>query len=139
MSCSLCDKVARLQSDLRFRLLHEFETSYWILGDHQVFQGYSLLVSKHHVREMHELDPELQVTLFKELMTAGSRIAEKLKPWKMNYASYGNQVPHLHWHLIPRYESDPRHKDQPWVHEAQFSQVLTSPENSAAVRTRLSF
>ena len=26
----------------------------------------------------------------------------------MNYCSLGNVVPHLHWHLVPRYRSDPR-------------------------------
>jgi diadenosine tetraphosphate (Ap4A) HIT family hydrolase len=26
----------------------------------------------------------------------------------MNYELLGNSNPHLHWHIIPRYKSDPR-------------------------------
>jgi diadenosine tetraphosphate (Ap4A) HIT family hydrolase len=26
----------------------------------------------------------------------------------MNYASPGNVMPYLHWHLVPRYKIDPR-------------------------------
>ena len=29
-----------------------------------------------------------------------------LQPVKVNLASLGNQVPHVHWHVIPRYSND---------------------------------
>jgi diadenosine tetraphosphate (Ap4A) HIT family hydrolase len=29
-----------------------------------------------------------------------------LHPDKINLASFGNVVPHLHWHVIPRFEDD---------------------------------
>jgi diadenosine tetraphosphate (Ap4A) HIT family hydrolase len=32
----------------------------------------------------------------------------------MNIASLGNVVPHLHWHIIPRYRGDPRWGDPIW-------------------------
>ena len=53
-------------------------------------------------------------------MTAGKAIADEFKPWKMNYSCYGNQAPHIHWHLFPRYESDPKHLQVPWVHALEF-------------------
>jgi diadenosine tetraphosphate (Ap4A) HIT family hydrolase len=35
-----------------------------------------------------------------------------LRPDKVNLASLGNVVPHLHWHVIPRWRDD-RHFPQP--------------------------
>ncbi len=32
---------------------------------------------------------------------------ELLEPEKINLASFGNMVPHLHWHVIPRFADDP--------------------------------
>ena len=39
-------------------------------------------------------------------------LRKALQPDKINLASFGNVVPHLHWHLIPRYLDD-RHFPQP--------------------------
>ena len=41
-------------------------------------------------------------------------IASAMKPVKINLESLGNQVPHLHWHIIPRYEDDPYFPDSVW-------------------------
>ena len=41
-------------------------------------------------------------------------IAGAMKPTKFNLASLGNQTPHLHWHIIPRYEDDPFLQDSIW-------------------------
>jgi diadenosine tetraphosphate (Ap4A) HIT family hydrolase len=35
-------------------------------------------------------------------------IRKVLEPVKVNVASLGNQVPHLHWHVIPRFTNDPQ-------------------------------
>jgi len=37
-----------------------------------------------------------------------------MQPTKINLASLGNQVPHLHWHIIPRYEDDPFFPESIW-------------------------
>jgi diadenosine tetraphosphate (Ap4A) HIT family hydrolase len=79
-----------------------------------------VLLLKPHVRELHELTPDLQQDLFRELMTAGKAVYEAFTPWKMNYSCYGNQIPHIHWHLFPRYESDPDHLSNPWKNSTQF-------------------
>ncbi|MGH8886560.1 MAG: HIT family protein [Egibacteraceae bacterium] len=33
---------------------------------------------------------------------------------RMNYAILGNEVAHVHWHLIPRYTTDPNWGRPPW-------------------------
>ena len=39
-------------------------------------------------------------------------IRELFKPDKINLASFGNMVPHVHWHIIPRWQDD-RHFPEP--------------------------
>jgi diadenosine tetraphosphate (Ap4A) HIT family hydrolase len=77
---------------------------------------------KQHVRELHELKLEMQGALFAELMTATRAIAATFGPWKMNHSCYGNQVPHIHWHIFPRYDSEPDHLNHPWLHADEFKQ-----------------
>jgi diadenosine tetraphosphate (Ap4A) HIT family hydrolase len=36
-------------------------------------------------------------------------------PDKINLASLGNQVPHLHWHVIPRFADDAHFPDAVWA------------------------
>ena len=35
-----------------------------------------------------------------------SALRALLAPHKMNLASLGNQVPHVHWHVVPRFTDD---------------------------------
>jgi diadenosine tetraphosphate (Ap4A) HIT family hydrolase len=72
------------------------------------------------VRELHELTPIVQTALFAELMTATRAIADTFRPWKMNHSCYGNQVPHIHWHIFPRYDTERDHLNHPWLHVDQF-------------------
>ncbi len=131
--CVMCGKVKSSPNPL---LIHEFKNSILVLGDHQYFKGYCVLVFKSHVRELHELEPKIQKELFGELMSAGKAVHEAFQPWKMNYSCYGNQVPHIHWHIFPRYDSDPDHLNQPWLHSDQFAKHTIS-ENERIERIRL--
>lgn len=45
-------------------------------------------------------------------------VREVMQPDKINLASFGNVVPHLHWHVIPRYTDDV-HFPQPVWGQAQ--------------------
>ncbi len=41
-------------------------------------------------------------------------VARAFKPAKLNYEALGNGTPHLHWHLIPRYATDPHPRGPVW-------------------------
>jgi diadenosine tetraphosphate (Ap4A) HIT family hydrolase len=118
MNCAICDRLASASADPA--LVHEFANSYLLLGNHQYYKGYCLLLFKEHVRELHELDEATQISLHMELMQATRAIAQAFKPWKINHACLGNQDEHIHWHIIPRYLSDPDYKQHPWLHSAEF-------------------
>ena len=39
-----------------------------------------------------------------------------MRPTKINLASLGNVVPHVHWHIIPRWTHDSHFPDPIWAH-----------------------
>lgn len=108
-------------------MVHEFEHSYLVVGDHQTYPGYCVLLAKEHVRELHDLPEGKSQALYGELMQASQAIAKAYKPWKLNHASYGNMVPHIHWHIFPRYDSDPHKLDPVWLHMQDFAKNKTPP------------
>jgi diadenosine tetraphosphate (Ap4A) HIT family hydrolase len=52
------------------------------------------------------------------VLTVARALIVTYRPLKMNYETLGNSLPHLHTHLIPRYEEDPR-PGQPFPLTAQ--------------------
>jgi diadenosine tetraphosphate (Ap4A) HIT family hydrolase len=66
-----------------------------------------------------------------------SVMRELLAPHKINLASFGNQVPHLHWHLIPRFGDDPHFPDPAWGPVKRPRASVTREVNTAALATAL--
>jgi diadenosine tetraphosphate (Ap4A) HIT family hydrolase len=79
-------------------LIQEFEHSYLLLGEHQFFAGYCVLVSKKHYREMTDLPESMNQAFFQEMLKASKAIEKVFQPKKMNMCSLGNVVDHVHWH-----------------------------------------
>jgi diadenosine tetraphosphate (Ap4A) HIT family hydrolase len=129
-SCLICDRVSLSKRGENPFFIHEFKHSIFIVGDHQFHKGYSLLLLKEHVRELHELEPSVQTVLFQELMTAARALVATFQPWKMNYACYGNAEPHIHWHLFPRYDSEPDHTNNPWLHSDEFKKHMIDAQSA---------
>lgn len=127
--CGHCERIAQADRGELGALLWERKHSIIVIGDHQFFPGYAMVLSKHHIREMHDLPAEVNVALFQDVLDLGKVIDEKFKPWKINYASLGNVDEHLHWHVIPRYANDPDRKEHPWKHAAIFPQYKTTPDD----------
>ena len=123
-SCLICDRVAQAQKGENPLLIYTFENSYFVLGDHQFFKGYALILFKEHVRELHDLTTAQQQALFAEVMLAGNALSKAFGPWKMNYSCLGNTEEHVHWHLMPRYEDEIDRQRQPWLHSDKFKDFV---------------
>jgi diadenosine tetraphosphate (Ap4A) HIT family hydrolase len=61
-----------------------------------------------HVAEPTELTDEEAHAYWRELLTVGPVIEQTMRPLKMNYNTLRNSVPHLHTHIVSRYEDDPK-------------------------------
>lgn len=72
-------------------------------------RGLSIVVWRgRHVAEPTELADEEATHYWREVLTVGRAIESAFQPVKLNYNLLGNAVPHLHTHIVPRYEDDPR-------------------------------
>jgi diadenosine tetraphosphate (Ap4A) HIT family hydrolase len=126
MNCILCDKIEAIKKNEFKFIIQEFKNSYWILGDHQFFKGYSQIILKDHIRDLFELSESKQIELYQELMLAEKASRLFLNPWKMNLSLYGNAVPHIHWHLFPRYQEEEDCKKVPWYFMEKFDSKPTN-------------
>ncbi len=77
--------------------------------------GYLRVVWQRHAAEMTDLDALGRLHLMRAVFQVERLQRSLLRPDKINLASLGNQVPHLHWHLIPRWRGDPCFPDAIWA------------------------
>ena len=101
-----CPMCSRWDADSDLRIV-ELTHSYVILNRDQFFPGYTLLFTKSHVTELFHLERSTRAELTEEVTTVAKAIYDVLRPSKINYELLGNMVPHIHWHLVPRFASDP--------------------------------
>jgi diadenosine tetraphosphate (Ap4A) HIT family hydrolase len=80
--------------------------------DDSHYPGFCRVIWTEHVREMTDLAPEAREYLMRIVFAVESVVRTLFAPQKINLASFGNMVPHVHWHIIPRW-SDDRHFPEP--------------------------
>ncbi|BAV33457.1 histidine triad (HIT) protein [Sulfuricaulis limicola] len=86
-----------------------------ILVDDADYPGFCRVIWSGHVKEMTDLTEPEQVRLMAVVFSVEKVLKEVLRPDKINLASLGNQVPHLHWHVIPRFADDAHFPDPVWA------------------------
>ena len=79
------------------------------------YPGYCRVVLNRHAREMTDLDAGERGRLMQAVFACETAVRELFEPEKINLASLGNQVPHLHWHVIPRFSDDAHFPDAVWA------------------------
>ena len=78
-----------------------------ILVEDPALPGYCRVVWERHVREVSDLSIGEAQHLHRVVSAAERAVREVAAPSKVNVASLGNVVPHLHVHVVPRFEGDP--------------------------------
>lgn len=82
---------------------------------HPDYPGYTRVIWNAHVTEMTDLQPAEQQRLMQVVWVVEHTLRAALAPTKINLAEFGNQVPHLHWHVIPRWQNDLNFPDAIWA------------------------
>jgi len=107
--CPLCapsDEADVLWRDQTCRVV-------WV--DDARFPGFCRVVLNAHVSEMTDLPHSARHRLMAVVFAAEEAVREVAGPDKVNLASLGNVVPHLHWHVIPRFRDDACFPDAIWA------------------------
>ncbi|MDO9079764.1 MAG: HIT family protein [Desulfuromonadales bacterium] len=125
-SCPMCRKW---QEDVDLRVI-ELDYCYVILNRDQFFAGYCFVLSKAHVTELFHLDVETRQGIIEEVNRVAAALHRAISPTKINYELLGNMVPHMHWHLVPRFNDDPLWPRPIW--SEWHAEKLLLPEEYAA-------
>lgn len=133
MNC--CQMCAKWEAEPEFRIT-ELKHCYVLLNRDQFFPGYTFVVSKEHVTELFHLDREARSMVIEEVASTASALHRIFKPDKINYELLGNMVPHMHWHLVPRFRTDPLWPRPIWgaPHEDVVLSLAASTERIELIR-----
>lgn len=112
--CLICERIALIKEELNPYFVTELKTSYVVIGDHQLFKGYTLILFKEHVAELHTLQAQTKKIFLEEMSMVGEAVFNCFQPRKMNYELLGNSENHLHWHLFPRHKDDSQSQKPVW-------------------------
>ncbi|MEW6163701.1 MAG: HIT family protein [Pseudomonadota bacterium] len=131
-SCELCDSSGGevLWQDERCRVVRVGG------AEGAAFPGFCRVIWQGHVREMSDLAPADRGHLLDVLGGVEFAVRATVRPDKINLASLGNVVPHLHWHVIPRWSDDSHFPAPIWAIPARPAPARPQPA-SANLRAAL--
>ena len=135
MDCIFC-KIAN--KEIPSRIITETENSIAFLDAFPVSRGHTLVIPKHHyekVQDMTDLDnTDLFNTVYK-VISKVDRLTGATLVAVHNGKDSGQEIPHVHVHLIPRELSDqagPVHsmfKDRPKLSDKELDELCTKIKN----------
>lgn len=124
MTCELCElKAPTVYRDDKLSV---------IIVDDAAYPGFCRVIWNDHVKEMSDLSREDRLAINEAVHQVELALVDVMKPLKVNLASLGNMVPHLHWHLIPRFADDAQFPSPVWA-----PAVRTTDEPVLAARRAL--
>lgn len=85
-----------------------------VLVDDDLYPGFCRVIWQDHVPEMTDLPFSKRAFFMQTVWQVEQTLREVLKPKKINLASLGNLTPHLHWHVIARFEDDAHYPNPVW-------------------------
>ena len=126
MTCPLCaeDGGALVWRGERLRVIRAQEAG---------FPAFYRVVWNAHVAEFSDLAAADRVHCMEAVALVDQALRQHLAPTKVNIAALGNMVPHLHWHVIARFDWDSHFPSPVWA----AAQRPSPAAQEAGVRTLL--
>ncbi len=108
MSCILChdnhNEELIIKNDI-YKIIKVFNKDYPI---------YFQIIVNRHIKELSDLPYKDALQIFEAIYLLDQLICDIFRVDKVNIASFGNIVPHLHWHIIGRYKNDKHFPNPIW-------------------------
>ncbi|CAG0963746.1 ATP adenylyltransferase [Phycisphaerales bacterium] len=141
--CPLCDIASRSPAPDSGHIA-ALDQCLVVLGDNQGCPGWCVLILREHVEHMDLLGVPRQRAVFGEVARVAAAIRRVFPtsgagggPVRINYECLGNQVPHVHWHVIPRHADDPEPRNAVWGWEPQRLRGDLSPDQRRDLARRI--
>ena len=107
MTCELCELAApTVYRDDRLSI---------IMVDDAAYPGFCRVIWNAHVKEMSDLAAPERAHVHEAVHQVELALRGVMQPAKINLASLGNMVPHVHWHVIPRFVDDSHFPKPVWT------------------------
>jgi len=106
--CPLCEGPGGrlVHQGTRWRVIHAQEAG---------FPAFYRVVWTDHVAEFSQLDADARQACMAAVAEVERALLRHLAPAKVNLAALGNMVPHLHWHVVARFDWDSRFPAPLWA------------------------
>ena len=98
-NCRYCNRTTDLAE-----IVADLEVSTLYLTKDQTYKGRCILAFKDHKKELFELTSQELQAYSRDMAKASKALYDTFAPGKINYAAFGDTYPHLHFHLVPKYE-----------------------------------
>ncbi len=126
--CELCqhDGGLKVWSDGQWRVIRVQD---------EAFPAFYRVVCESHIGEFSQLSASQRVRCMDIVARVEQVLIAALEPTKVNLAALGNVVPHLHWHVVARFEWDSHFPQPIWgvaqrsVHPPPLSRLARTPES----------
>ena len=99
--CMYCDRDERLNA-LMFPV-YTFDHARLYLYRENTYPGRCVLVPERHVQYLTALTDEERDAFFAVAVKAARAIEKAFHPAQINYLFFGDSLPHLHLHMVPKY------------------------------------
>jgi histidine triad (HIT) family protein len=129
MDCIFCKIVKR---EIPVKIIAETEKSLAFIDAFPLTKGHSLVITKNHYEKIQDISADDNADLFETVRKVISRV-DKISNATLlavhNGKESGQEIPHVHVHLIPRSTADsagPVHsmfKDSPKLSENEINQI----------------
>ena len=115
-NCTLCKDELKAEEG---QLIWRGDDARIILVNDPDLPGFCRVIWNHHVAEMTDLTYGEREHLMTLVFAVEEAIRHVMHPDKVNIAALGNMVPHIHWHIIPRYQDDAFYPGSAWSKRVQ--------------------
>lgn len=100
--CFYCENGEKLDS-LMIEIV-KLESSIIYLNRDQKHKGRVIVCLNEHKTEYFQLEEQQRNQFFKEVAATAEAVQNLYSPDKINYATFGDGVPHVHIHMVPKYK-----------------------------------
>jgi diadenosine tetraphosphate (Ap4A) HIT family hydrolase len=101
-NCRYCSRGTDLAE-----IVADLEVSTLYITKDQTYKGRCILALNDHKTELFQLNPDELQAFSRDMTRAAKALYEAFQPGKINYAAFGDTYPHIHFHLVPKYQGGP--------------------------------
>jgi diadenosine tetraphosphate (Ap4A) HIT family hydrolase len=110
-NCVLCKEALKPEEG---ELIWRGDDCRVVLVNDPDLPGFCRVIWNRHVAELSDLTYGERDHLMTLVFAVEEAIRHVMHPDKINLAALGNMVPHIHWHIIPRFEDDASFPGSAW-------------------------